>query len=103
GDRGGYHIVMVEGRRAIAAKPLSEVQEELRNRLSNESVMKEREHYLAQLRKTAQIGEKLIPAVAISMGDPLGIGPEVVALALADLRVRSAMDAVVFGDRGTME
>ena len=59
GDRGGYHIVMVEGRRAIAAKPLSEVQEELRNRLSNESVMKEREHYLAQLRKTAQIDEKL--------------------------------------------
>ena len=45
----------------------------------------------------------MIPAVAISMGDPLGIGPEVVALALADLRVRSAMDAVVFGDRGTLE
>ena len=59
GAQGGYHIVMVEGRRAIAAKPLSEVQEELRNRLSNESVMKEREHYLAQLRKTAQIDEKL--------------------------------------------
>src|SRR5438067_5970812 len=59
GETGGYHIVMVEGRRAVPAKPLAEVQEELRNRLANESVMKEREHYLAQLRRTAQIDEKL--------------------------------------------
>jgi len=35
------------------------VQEEIRNRLAGESVMKEREHYLAQLRKTAQVDEKL--------------------------------------------
>ena len=42
------------------------------------------------------------PGVAISMGDPLGIGPEVLALALADLEVRSRLDAVVFGDRGTL-
>ena len=44
----------------------------------------------------------MIPGVAISMGDPLGIGPEVLALALADPRVRSKLDAVVFGDRGTL-
>jgi 4-hydroxy-L-threonine phosphate dehydrogenase PdxA len=36
------------------------------------------------------------------MGDPLGIGPEVVVLALTDLRVRAAMEAVVFGDRTTL-
>ena len=42
------------------------------------------------------------PAVAISQGDPLGIGPEVVVLALADPRVRAQVDAVVFGDRATL-
>jgi peptidyl-prolyl cis-trans isomerase SurA len=59
GDRGGYHLVTVEDRRQIATRPLAEVQEEIRNRLTAESVMKEREHYLAQLRKTAQVDEKL--------------------------------------------
>ncbi len=37
------------------------------------------------------------------MGDPLGIGPEVVVLALTELRVRVALDPVVFGDRTTLE
>jgi peptidyl-prolyl cis-trans isomerase SurA len=55
----GFHIVMVEDRRAIPPKPLAEVKEEIRNRLANESVFKERENYLATLRKTAQIDEKL--------------------------------------------
>ena len=59
GEHGGFHLVMVEDRRQIAARPLSEVQEEIRNRLTSESVMKEREHYLTQLRKTAQVDEKL--------------------------------------------
>src|SRR5947209_7254793 len=59
GDHGGFHLVTVEDRRQIAARPLVEVQEEIRNRLAGESVMKEREHYLAQLRKTAQVDEKL--------------------------------------------
>ena len=36
------------------------------------------------------------------MGDPLGIGPEVVALALSDLQVRAMLDPVVFGDKATM-
>jgi 4-hydroxythreonine-4-phosphate dehydrogenase len=40
--------------------------------------------------------------VAISMGDPLGIGPEVVALALASPAVRSAVRATVFGDRAAL-
>ena len=59
GEHGGFHLVMVEDRRQLAAKPLSEMQEEIRNRLTTDSVMKEREHYLTQLRKTAQVDEKL--------------------------------------------
>lgn len=59
GEHGGYHLVFVEDRRKIAPKPLAAVQEEIRNRLANESLVKEREHYLEQLRKTAQVDEKL--------------------------------------------
>ncbi len=59
GDRGGYHLVMVEDRRKLAVKPLSAVQEEIRSRLANESILKEREHYLMTLRKTAQVDVKL--------------------------------------------
>ena len=59
GDHGGVHIVTVEDRRRLPPRPLSEVQEEIRNRLTAESVTKEREHYLSQLRKSAQVDEKL--------------------------------------------
>ena len=59
GANGGYHLVHVEDRRKVNAKPLAEVQEELRNKLANESVLKEREHYLSTLRKSAQIDLKL--------------------------------------------
>ncbi len=59
GEHGGFHLVVVEGRRNLAPKPLSAMQEEIRNRLTNESILKEREHYLQQLRKTAQVDEKL--------------------------------------------
>ncbi len=59
GEHGGFHLVMVEDRRKLAPKPLAAVQEEIRNRLANESIMKEREHYLQQLRKTAQVDQKL--------------------------------------------
>jgi 4-hydroxythreonine-4-phosphate dehydrogenase len=38
------------------------------------------------------------PLVALSMGDPSGIGPEVLARALARPRVRRALIPVVFGD-----
>jgi 4-hydroxythreonine-4-phosphate dehydrogenase len=38
------------------------------------------------------------PRVAISLGDPSGIGPEVVAGALASRRVQGALIPVVFGD-----
>ncbi len=59
GEHGGFHFVMVEDRRKMSPRPLSAVQEEIRNRLANESIMKEREHYLQQLRKTAQVDQKL--------------------------------------------
>lgn len=39
-----------------------------------------------------------VPAIAVTMGDPAGIGPEVVVKALADSRVRAACRPVVFGD-----
>ena len=38
--------------------------------------------------------------VAISLGDPSGIGPEVLAAALAKRAVRAALIPVVFGDEG---
>jgi 4-hydroxythreonine-4-phosphate dehydrogenase len=43
------------------------------------------------------------PRVAISLGDPCGIGPEVVAVALEDLRVRDALTPILFGDRDAFE
>src|SRR5581483_7998048 len=46
--------------------------------------------------------EALMIRVAVSMGDPLGIGPEVVTLALASPAVRAALRPVVFGDRVTL-
>ena len=58
-DPAGYHIFLVEERRPIPARPLSEVQEEIRTRLANESIFKERENYLRSLRKGAQIDIKL--------------------------------------------
>lgn len=39
------------------------------------------------------------PVVAVSLGDPYGIGPEVLAVALAAPRVRRACRLRVFGDR----
>ena len=41
------------------------------------------------------------PLVAISMGDPSGIGPEVIAGALASTAVRRAVAPLVFGDEGS--
>jgi peptidyl-prolyl cis-trans isomerase SurA len=62
----GFHIVMVEDRRAIPPKPLPDMKEEIRNRLANESIFKERENYVASLRKTAQIDEKLEAPARVS-------------------------------------
>ncbi len=40
------------------------------------------------------------PRLAVTLGDPRGIGPEVVRAALADARVRNAVDPVIVGPRG---
>ena len=42
------------------------------------------------------------PRLAITLGDPRGIGPEIVAAALADARVRSRAELVVIGPSGTV-
>ena len=40
------------------------------------------------------------PRLAVTLGDPRGIGPEIVARALADERVRAACEVVVVGPLG---
>jgi 4-hydroxythreonine-4-phosphate dehydrogenase len=42
------------------------------------------------------------PIVAITTGDPWGIGPEVLAVALADRRVQWAIQPLVFGHRSAL-
>ncbi len=41
--------------------------------------------------------------IAITLGDPAGIGPEIVARAIADTMVQRAVRAVVIGDRWVLE
>ena len=43
------------------------------------------------------------PIIAIPLGDPAGIGPEIVVKALADKQVQSAARCVVVGDRKVVE
>src|SRR2546427_8954309 len=43
------------------------------------------------------------PIVAVTMGDPAGVGPEVVLKALASPAVRRACRALVLGDYGVLE
>lgn len=43
------------------------------------------------------------PLIAVTMGDPCGIGPEIIAAALADKRVHDAALPLVLGDRLAME
>ena len=41
------------------------------------------------------------PRLAVTLGDPRGIGPEIVAKAMRDVRVRDAATLIVVGPRGT--
>jgi len=43
------------------------------------------------------------PCIAIPIGDPAGIGPEIVAKALAKLEVQAAARCIVVGDKKVME
>lgn len=42
------------------------------------------------------------PVIAITMGDPVGVGPEIMLKALADRRVRSVAAPIVIGDAGLL-
>ncbi len=42
------------------------------------------------------------PAIAITMGDPTGVGPEVVLKALADKKVRQLCNPVILGDEAVL-
>jgi 4-hydroxythreonine-4-phosphate dehydrogenase len=42
------------------------------------------------------------PRLSVTLGDPRGIGPEIVAAALADARVRQRAELVIVGPSGTM-
>lgn len=43
------------------------------------------------------------PLIAVTMGDPAGVGPEITARALANPKIQAACRAVVVGDLRTME
>ena len=43
------------------------------------------------------------PVIAVTMGDPSGIGPEIIAAALADPSVTRLCRPLVLGDRGALE
>ena len=43
------------------------------------------------------------PVVLIPMGDPAGIGPEIVVKALADEQIQQSADCTVIGDRSVLE
>lgn len=51
------------------------------------------------------VGEAAVdlPVVAITMGDPAGIGPEIIVLALGDPRIRAICRPIVVGDAAIME
>ncbi|MBI5644105.1 MAG: 4-hydroxythreonine-4-phosphate dehydrogenase PdxA [Deltaproteobacteria bacterium] len=43
------------------------------------------------------------PIIAITMGDPVGVGPEIILKALSDKRVTRISNTVVFGDEGILD
>lgn len=43
------------------------------------------------------------PKIAISMGDPAGVGPEIILMALGDPAVRRICSPIVVGDRGLLD
>lgn len=43
------------------------------------------------------------PVIAVTMGDPCGIGPEIIVQAVSDARVQNSCIPLVLGDRGAME
>lgn len=56
---------------------------------------------MAGLPPAHQRDSALVPRLAVTLGDPRGIGPEIVGKALADERVRTAARYIVVGPAGT--
>jgi 4-hydroxythreonine-4-phosphate dehydrogenase len=52
------------------------------------------------LSAAANVSVGVRPRLAVTLGDPRGIGPEVVAKSLADVRVQTAADLVTVGPHG---
>lgn len=46
--------------------------------------------------------DSVLPKIAISMGDPAGIGPEIIIKVLLDAEIRSACIPVIIGDRNVL-
>ena len=43
------------------------------------------------------------PLIAVTMGDPAGIGPEIILKALDDPRIKKVCRLLIFGDRQVLE
>jgi 4-hydroxythreonine-4-phosphate dehydrogenase len=43
------------------------------------------------------------PIIAVTMGDPVGIGPEIILKALADPAIRKAARPLILGDWGVLQ
>ena len=43
------------------------------------------------------------PLIAVTMGDPAGVGPEIVAMSLASAEVTDVADCIIVGDKKCME
>jgi 4-hydroxythreonine-4-phosphate dehydrogenase len=55
------------------------------------------------MRKTTCQTRKTFPRLAVSLGDPAGIGPEVIVKALSDSRVQARVRALVIGSTRAVE
>lgn len=47
--------------------------------------------------------ENALPTIAITMGDPVGVGPEIILKALADEEIRDYCKVLVVGDSGVLD
>ena len=96
--------------RKLGVKPLEEARPEIEERLKRAQAERLTYQYMESLRQNAVVEKKILsrrpgtgrPRVGISLGDPSGIGPEIVARALASPRVQRALVPVVFGDGPTL-
>lgn len=57
--RFGWHVIKIEDRRAVAPKALDEMKESIRERLTAQSLEKYTDQYVAELRASATVEEKL--------------------------------------------